>query len=63
MVINLYKGEILLPYNDDVQQVYQPNQYNGQQYHRPRPYPPRCRWVRECYWERRCYPRNDFYIQ
>ncbi|WP_305927804.1 hypothetical protein [Bacillus mycoides] len=53
-----------MPYNNnnDVERVYQPNQFNQQQY-RPRPYPPRCRWVRECHWERRCNPRNDFYIQ
>ncbi|MES1052233.1 hypothetical protein FOA24_24010 [Bacillus thuringiensis] len=44
------------------QQVYESNPtYNQQQYHRPRPYPPTCRWVRECRWERQCYPRNDYY--
>ncbi|MGG1149811.1 hypothetical protein [Bacillus wiedmannii] len=55
-----------MPYNNnnnDVQQVYQPNLYNGQQYPRPRPYPPRCHWVRECRWERRCNLGNDFYTQ
>ncbi|WP_180235398.1 hypothetical protein [Bacillus cereus] len=53
-----------MPYNNnDVQQVYQPNPYHGQRYPRPRPYPPRCHWVRECRWERRCDLGNDFYTQ